>query len=94
MKIYSGLEELLYRRFLGDNPFANHLYQRLVNKSKRKPSSRTTGTGRQYKKSYKPRTKSTMNNSSRREVSPSTEPPALNGAKSGQRKGWLKKIFS
>ena len=35
-----------------------------------------------------------MNNSSRREVSPSTEPPALNGAKSGQRKGWLKKIFS
>ena len=39
MKIYSGLEELLYRRFLGDNPFSNHLYQRLVNKSKRKPSS-------------------------------------------------------
>ena len=63
-------------------------------KPKRKPSSRTTGTGRQYKKSYKSRTKSTMNNSSRREVSPSTEPPALNGAKSGQRKGWLKKIFS
>ena len=63
-------------------------------KPKRKPSSRPVGNSRQYKSNYKPRTKSTKNNSSRREVSPSTEPPALNGTKSGQRKGWLKKIFS
>ena len=61
---------------------------------KRKPSSRSVSTGRQYKNSYKSRTKSTKNNSSRREVAPSTEPPALNGTKSGQKKGWLKKIFS
>ena len=63
-------------------------------KPKRKPSSRPVSNSRQYKSNYKTRTRSTKNNSSRREVSPSTEPPALNGTKSGQRKGWLKKIFS
>ena len=62
-------------------------------KPKRKTSSRPSTQKRSYKSKYKPKTNK-VSSSSRREVSPSTEPPALNGSKSGEKKGWIKKIFS
>ena len=63
-------------------------------KPKRKISSKPSSTRRTYKSSYKVKNKVSKSSSSRREVSPSTEPPALNGSKSEQKKGWIKKIFS
>ena len=64
-------------------------------KPKRKIPSKTVAPKRSYSSKYKPKTKVSRNStSSRREVSPSTEPPALNGSKSGEKKGWIKKIFS
>ena len=62
-------------------------------KPKRKTSSRPATQKRSYNSKYKPKN-SRINSSSRREVSPSTEPPALNGSKSSEKKGWIKKIFS
>ena len=62
-------------------------------KPKRKTSSRPATQKRSYNSKYKPKN-SRVNYSSRREVSPSTEPPALNGSKSSEKKGWIKKIFS
>jgi len=62
-------------------------------KPKRKTPSRPATQKRSYNSKYKPKT-SRAKSSSRREVSPSTEPPALNGSKSGEKKGWIKKIFS
>ena len=62
-------------------------------KPKRKTSSRPPTQKRSYNSKYKPKT-NRASSSSRREVSPSTEPPALNGSKSGEKKGWIKKIFS
>ena len=62
---------------------------------KRKISSKPATPKRTYNSKYKTKTKVSRNStSSRREVSPSTEPPALNGSKSGEKKGWIKKIFS
>ena len=63
-------------------------------KPKRKISSKPSSTKRTYKSNYKAKNKVSKSSSSRREVSPSTEPPALNGSKSEQKKGWIKKIFS
>ncbi|MBA4715631.1 MAG: NYN domain-containing protein [Chloroflexi bacterium] len=64
-------------------------------KPKRKIPSKTVAPKRSYSSKYKPKTKVSRNStSSRREVSPSTEPPTLNGSKSGEKKGWIKKIFS
>jgi len=61
----------------------------------RKISSKPATPKRTYNSKYKTKTKVSRNStSSRREVSPSTEPPALNGSKSGEKKGWIKKIFS
>ncbi|MBK66151.1 MAG: hypothetical protein CL769_04280 [Chloroflexi bacterium] len=63
-------------------------------KPKRKISSKPSSSRRTYKSNYKVKSKVSKSSSSRREVSPSTEPPALNGSKSEQKKGWIKKIFS